>query len=525
MKLEGYDFFNKILKKPKYIVAPMVEHSEHAWRILTRRYGADLCFTPMFNAKLFADPRSELYRKEQWNTNEKDRPLIVQLCGNDPEYMLKAGKLVEDKCDAVDVNLGCPQHIARRGHYGSYLMEEWDLIESIVKTLHKNLKVPVTCKIRVYPDMEKTLRYAKMLENAGCQMLTVHARFREQKGHNTGLANWEYIKKIKETVKIPVVANGNILYHEDIQRCLDETGADAVMSGEGVLYNPGIFRPGYLPVWHYAEEYLNICKELPESSTLGSIRAHLFKLFKPCLHLHIDLRARLAKADVLDEFFSIVNEFKERLIKTAEENPIDDPEFNKKDEKGHRIIPHWLAQPYIREKLVHDKRKMEKQQKENEIQKEDENQNLTHTIDNKNSIDNANNNNNNNDKTEDYKDNNNTDEQVAKKRKITDNNTNDINHLNEKIEEKKETSKKEDIKKNKYKNKVKQTRTEPRIRCLKCNNISSNHCLHKYCKLCCREVMDSDLKEYFTSKSEEIKKNILSKLCPIHIPHSLKDKV
>jgi len=363
-KLEGYEFFNKILKKPKYIVAPMVEHSEHAWRILTRRYGADLCFTPMFNAKFFIEPKNEIYRKEQWNTNEQDRPVIVQLCGNDPEYMLKAGKLVEDKCDAVDVNLGCPQHIAKRGHYGSFLMEEWDLIEKIVKTLHENLSVPVTCKIRVFPDMEKTLRYAKMLENAGCQMLTVHARYREQKGHNTGLANWEYIKRIKETVKIPVVANGNILYHEDIQRCLDETGADAVMSGEGVLYNPGIFRPGYLPVWHYAEEYLNIYKKLPESSTLGSLRAHLFKLFNPCLHLHTDLRARLAVASDLEELFNIVYEFKKRLIKTAEENPIKDPEFNEKDEKGHRIIPHWLAQPYIRKELIPNKRKIEQQQQQ-----------------------------------------------------------------------------------------------------------------------------------------------------------------
>jgi len=278
--------------------------------------------------------------------------------------MLKAGKLVEDKCDAVDVNLGCPQHIAKRGHYGSFLMEEWDLIEKIVKTLHENLSVPVTCKIRVFPDMEKTLRYAKMLENAGCQMLTVHARYREQKGHNTGLANWEYIKRIKETVKIPVVANGNILYHEDIQRCLDETGADAVMSGEGVLYNPGIFRPGYLPVWHYAEEYLNIYKKLPESSTLGSLRAHLFKLFNPCLHLHTDLRARLAVASDLEELFNIVYEFKKRLIKTAEENPIKDPEFNEKDEKGHRIIPHWLAQPYIRKELIPNKRKIEQQQQQ-----------------------------------------------------------------------------------------------------------------------------------------------------------------
>ncbi|ORX89782.1 Dus-domain-containing protein [Basidiobolus meristosporus CBS 931.73] len=346
-KPTGFEFWEKSLKSAKYVVAPMVDQSEEAWRVLSRRYGADLCYTPMFHARLFSE--SQHYRDEQFTTSPQDRPLVVQFCANDPETLLKAALLVQDKCDAVDLNIGCPQHIAKRGHYGSFLMEDWDLLKRMVSLLHKELSIPVTCKIRIFPDVNKTIEYAKMLVDAGAQLLTVHGRLREQKGHKTGLADWEQIKLVREAVSVPVFANGNILYHEDVQKCLDYTGANGVMSAEGNLYNPALFSGKLLPVWQMAQEYLDICKEIPTKTHM--IRPHLFKIFRPCLHIHTDMREQLGKVKTIEEFEKIVQELKRRLEETAKNTPSEITT----NEDGTLNIPHWLCQPYFRPPLPEPK--------------------------------------------------------------------------------------------------------------------------------------------------------------------------
>lgn len=172
-----------------------------------------------------------------------DRPLTVQFCSNNPDDLLAAAKLVAPFCDAVDLNLGCPQGIAKRGKYGAFLQEDWDLIASMIRKCHEELDVPITAKMRVLETPEKTLEYAKTLLGAGASIITVHGRRREQKGHNTGLADWSMIRYLREQLPQETVlfANGNILQHEDIEKCLQETGADAVMSAEGNLYDPTIF--------------------------------------------------------------------------------------------------------------------------------------------------------------------------------------------------------------------------------------------------------------------------------------------
>ncbi|KAJ1919206.1 tRNA dihydrouridine synthase [Mycoemilia scoparia] len=348
-KPEGYDFFRNVLKSPKYVVAPMVDQSELAWRVLSRKYGADLCYTPMFHARMFGDQSNSGYYRDMWEDEVEtgqDRPLIVQFCANDPDNLLRAARLVEDKADAVDLNLGCPQHIAKRGHYGSFLMEDWDLVYKMINNLHRNLKIPVTAKIRVYPDVEKSVEYAKMVESAGAQMITVHGRLREQKGHKTGLCDWNKIKAVKEAVKVPVIANGNILYFEDIQRCIDATGVDGVMSAETNLYNPALFSGLNPPVWQMADEYLDICRKIPTKPVY--IRGHLFKLFRQALPNHIDIRQRLAEAKSLEDMSELSGILKERLQKQQAEDKEYDPSKIYIDEFGYRIYPSYLCQPAIR---------------------------------------------------------------------------------------------------------------------------------------------------------------------------------
>lgn len=353
---KAYQFFNNVLNAPKHIMGPMVDQSELAFRMLGRRHGCHLCYSPMYHARLFHQDTK--YREEMFSTIPEDRPLIVQFCANDPDHLLAAAKLVEDCCDAIDINLGCPQGIAKRGHYGSFLQDEWELVSSLVKKLKDNLKIPVTCKIRIFPELEKTLKYAKMLELSGCSVLTVHGRIREQKGLFTGLADWYQIKAVKESLGIPVIANGNISFKMDVDRCLKLTGCDAIMAAEGILYNPAIFTGKYPAAYTLAEEYLEIAKAIPNSAHLGAIKGHVFKILHASIPNFPDLRVKLSKSHTVDQFMNVVQLIKEKTKEqyTLETEFIPNVE-NLIESDGSYNIPVWAVQPYLRSEFIYDENK------------------------------------------------------------------------------------------------------------------------------------------------------------------------
>ena len=218
-----------------------------------------LAYSPMYHARLFREQTTvrnhhfqPTYAAAGKGEDDSlyldgnpaiDRPLFVQFCANNPDDFLAAAQRVAPYCDAVDLNLGCPQGIARRGHYGSFLQEDWDTIYKLINKLHNELSVPVTAKFRILESKEKTLEYAKMILSAGASIITLHGRTREQKGHQTGLADWSYIRYLRDNLppETVIFANGNILNGGDLERCIEATGVDGVMSAEGNLSDPSLF--------------------------------------------------------------------------------------------------------------------------------------------------------------------------------------------------------------------------------------------------------------------------------------------
>lgn len=317
-KLRGWDFW-KAIGSPKYVCAPMVDQSELAFRMLCRRYGTELAYTPMLHSRMFSTQPK--YRKEQFSTCAEDRPLIAQFCGDDPQTVLAAAKLLPPKSvDAVDLNCGCPQGIARKGHYGAYLLSEPDVIEGIVSTLDKELSVPSTVKIRLVNshELQDTLNLASRLEAAGASVLCLHGRTKEMKGQFTGPCDWEAIAAVRKRVNIPLIANGGIQTFQDVERCLAATGANAVMSSEALLEYPALFSNDTRCIYQdeLALEYLELAKlyQTPHKQ----IKAHMFHFLYAGLQLHTDLRSRFGEAKGWEQINDTALAFQERRRRDRE---------------------------------------------------------------------------------------------------------------------------------------------------------------------------------------------------------------
>lgn len=203
----------------QYILAPMVGASELPFRLLCRKYGTQTAYTPMMSSTLFASDAQ--YRKEEFQTIPEDRPLVCHFSANDPKEFTVAAKLVQDKCDAIDLNLGCPQRTAFVEHFGSYLLEPKDreLICDIVRMASRNVSVPIFCKIRLLNTIEDTIQLCQQLKDAGASLIAIHARYRasfERKGAGArdGAAMLDQILKVRQALgpDFPLIANGNVMY-------------------------------------------------------------------------------------------------------------------------------------------------------------------------------------------------------------------------------------------------------------------------------------------------------------------------
>ena len=230
--------------------------------------------------------------------------MIAQLCGNDPEALVQSAVLLEGKCAAVDINLGCPQKIAKKGKYGAFLAENVEQVRDIVTRLVNGTKLPVCCKMRIYDDTERTIQFARMLEDCGCKLLTVHGRTKEQINLKNTAANWEEIAKVVKAVKIPVIANGSIKTFADAQRCMEVTGAAGCMSGTGLIENPALFSGVDVHPCDIALEFINICREYPVA--MQQTRGILVKQLLPLVSKYGDIREELVTAVSVEELETIV---------------------------------------------------------------------------------------------------------------------------------------------------------------------------------------------------------------------------
>ena len=318
LKIGNVELRNNIL------LAPMAGITDLPFRLICEKYGAGLTCTEMVSSKglYYNDAKTKLLL----NTKNEQRPVAGQIFGSDIEAMKYAVEYVGDFVDIVDINFGCPAPKIVKNGDGSKLLQNLELLEKIATEGVKASKVPVTAKIRKGWDKNNivAVEVAKILENAGISAITIHGRTREE--YYSGVADWEIIKKVKQSVNIPVIGNGDIKSKEDAEKMFKETGVDGIMIGRASIGNPWFFEEiiNYLSGKEQRKvtseeklkvilEHINLAiEEKGENIAIKEMRKHLAYYVRNGKDAS-KLRERINKIDKKQELLDCLNEYFKKI--------------------------------------------------------------------------------------------------------------------------------------------------------------------------------------------------------------------
>ncbi|MDP6870812.1 MAG: tRNA-dihydrouridine synthase family protein [Candidatus Thalassarchaeaceae archaeon] len=277
-------------------LAPMAGVTDLAYRLLARECGADVTVTEFTAASGLT--RKNTYSWLKVESDPREKPFIPQIFGGDIDEMAKTVEMLQDRADVIDINFGCPAPKVCRNDAGAALLRDPDRVVSMVRACIDVADIPITVKMRLGTGSgENTaLEISKRLEHEGVNRICVHGRTLRQR--YSGIADWEEIRQISESVSIPVVANGDVVDARSASSCLDLTGASGIMIGRGAIGNPTIFHEikrdlGWTessPPWEYEDKsvarkwcwdrYLELSDEVYGSQGGKNLKRHAVSFTK-----------------------------------------------------------------------------------------------------------------------------------------------------------------------------------------------------------------------------------------------------
>lgn len=337
----------------KLFLAPMAEVTDSSFRKICKEHGAGLTFTQMVSAEGVIRNNFETLRHFSFSRSEK--PIGVQVLGNHPEILYEAAKEIsKQKPDLIDLNCGCPVDKVYSKNMGSALLDDPNTIGKLIrKMVDGSNGIPISVKLRLGKDRTHVniLETAKAVEDNGGALIFIHARTRADKYDTT--ADWKWLKKVKETVKIPIVGNGSIFTPRDVKKMIDETGCDSVMVARGALGNPFIFsrfnalvetgtdpgEPDPIVIRETVLKHIkNLEEEFGEVLALDKAKKHSIWYFKYHSGVKI-LLDKIFSIKHLDDLCSLIGEQADYILHT----PVNMDEHEIIDKKFQKKVLFWLA--------------------------------------------------------------------------------------------------------------------------------------------------------------------------------------